>query len=144
MQLTHIVITLNKLLAGELLTYAQMTEYLDAVVDEINENLTAKYPVFSEFTQAAYPDSWPNYDFFPDRYIRTCVCKGAAFKYFTSDEEGIATAQNYGWEYKDAMFRMQRDMLDFVPEDYQDTDTIGSIASPESTVLLSWSDETGG
>lgn len=144
MTLTQIVTYVNKLLAGELLTFAQMVEYLDSVVDEINEDLMAKYPTFTEFTQEDFPDDWPNYTFFPEKYVRNVVCKGAAFKYFTADEEGIATAQNYGWEYKDAKFKMQRDMLDLVPTEYQDVDTLGSFASPASTVLLSWSDETGG
>jgi len=140
MQLTQIVTTVNELLAGELLTYAQMVRFMDPVVDDINEALNAKFPSFSEFTEANYPDNWPDYNFFPDKYIRSCVCKGAAYRYFTADEEGIATAQAYGWEYKDSLFKITRDFIDFVPEAYQDNTTLGSITGPETTVMLAWED----
>jgi hypothetical protein len=143
MQLTQIVTTLNELLAGELLTFDQQKRFLDAAVDDINEALNSTFPVFSDFNNTDFPTNWPNYDFFPDKYVRSCVIKGAAFNYFTADEEGIATATAYGWEFKDSLFRMLRDYADFVPLEYQDTTTIGSITGPESTIKMSWEDIGG-
>jgi hypothetical protein len=139
MQLTQIVATVNELLAGELLTFSQMSRHLDRAVDDINQQMNSKYPVFSEFAEGAFPD-WPDYNFFPDVYIRTVVCIGAAYKYFTADEEGIATATAYGWEYKDGLFRMVRDYIDFVDPDYQDNTTLGSVTGSSAVVKLSWED----
>lgn len=140
MQLTQIVATVNELLAGELLTFSQMSRFLDRTVDDINQQMNSKYPVFSDFTEANNPGIWPNYNFFPDVYIRTVVCIGAAYKYFTADEEGIATATAYGWEYKDGLFRMVRDYVDFVDPLYQDNTTLGSITGSDAVIKLSWED----
>ncbi len=129
MVLTQIVKTVNARLAGELLTFSAMVSLLDEVIDDINEKLNSTYPTFTDFTQAAYPDKYPNYDFFPDRYIRKVVIYGTAFKFYINDEEGITTAQQYGYDYNDALFMMQRDFLEQVPEEFQ-ANCSGSVVLP--------------
>ena len=119
MELTKIVQGVNVKLAGELLTYDMMKAYLDDVIDDINTALDAKFPVFSEFNSANFPTLYPNYNFFPDAYIRKVVILGAAYKYYITDEEGIQTAQQYSYDYMDAMFAMTRDYLAEVPVEWQ-------------------------
>lgn len=134
MDLTKIVQRVNNKLAGELLTYDMMKDYLDDVIDDINAKLSTNFPVFSDFTLEAYPDLYPNYAFFPDRYIRSVVTLGAAYKFFVTDEEGLPTAQQYSYEYRDALFAMERDYSDLVPEEYR-LDLKASL--PMSTAGLS-------
>lgn len=117
---------MNIKLAGEMLTYDMLKPYLDEVIDNINTRLSAKFPVFSEFTQAAYPTQYPNYNFFPDNFIRTVVIYGAAHKFYTADEEGINSARQYDTEYQNAMFIMERDYLELVPTEFQ-VDTPASV-----------------
>lgn len=126
MQLVTIVQKINGKLAGEMLTYDMLKDYLDEVIDDINAKLNSNYPVFSDFNSTDYPTQYPDYNFFPDRFIRSVVVLGAAYKYFIMDEEGIQTAQQYGWDYKDNLFRMERDYSDQVPEIYQ-ADYNGSV-----------------
>lgn len=114
MILTTIVSRINKKLAGELLTYAELTPFLDEVIDEINTNLNAAYPVFSDLDSNA-----TEYIAFPDKYIRSVVVPGAAWRFYVSDEEGMATAQQYQMDYKEGLFLMMRDMLYNIPEEYQ-------------------------
>ena len=126
MQLVTIVQKINGKLAGEMLTYDMLKDYLDEVIDDINAKLNSNYPVFSDFNSTDYPTQYPDYNFFPDRFIRSVVVLGAAYKYFIMDEEGIQTAQQYGWDYKDNLFTMERDYSDQVPEIYQ-ADYNGSV-----------------
>ena len=117
MKLTQIVGLVNTKLAGETLTYNQMLPYLDGAIIDINSNLNSCFPTFSEL----YPtlDIEANYDLFPDRYITSVVVIGAAFKFYTTDEEGISTAQGYQVEYNQGMFYMIRDYSANVPEMYK-------------------------
>ena len=71
-----------------------------------------------------------DYNYFPDRYLREVVCKGAAYKFYIMDEEGIATAEQYGYDYEKALFVMQRDYIEQVPVEYQ-ADSKGSVAISE-------------
>lgn len=71
-----------------------------------------------------------DYNYFPDRYIREVVCKGAAYKFYIMDEEGIATAEQYGYDYEKALFVMQRDYIEQVPVEYQ-ADSKGSVVISE-------------
>jgi len=121
MTLDKIIGRVNDKLAGEMLTYDELIIHLDAVVDDINIRLSANYPAFSEFNIEDHPD-YPNYNFFPDKYIRSVVVPGAAYKFYITDEEGIDTAQNYGYEYQNALFYMTRDYSDLVDEKYMDDD----------------------
>lgn len=126
MTIDNIVKNINENLAGELLTFNNLNLFLDETIDDINAKLNSTYPSFSDFTYEKYPDIYPNYNFFPDRYIREVVCKGAAYKFYVMDEEGIPTAQMYQYNYQDELFIMQRDYLEKVPEEYQ-ADNTGSV-----------------
>jgi hypothetical protein len=126
MLLPQIVKTVNRYLPGEILTFNNMVVYLDEVIDDINAKLCATFPTFTEAIDAATEAAGEvinlasfNYNFFPERYIRNVVAKGAVYKFYVQDEEGIITADKYGYEYKDSMFIMERDYLSEVPNEYQ-------------------------
>lgn len=122
MTLQNIVKLVNENLAGETLSYAKMRKYLDSAIDEINQNLNSCYPVFSEIASDA-----TEYAYFPDRYIRTVVCTGAAFYFYQTDEEGINAAPGIQGEFQKNLFYMQRDFIHAVPADYQDSEWNGTI-----------------
>lgn len=117
MKLSAIVAEINRLLAGELLSYPALKGYLDRTIDDINTHLQSKFPAFSELDLEQ-----DEYNYFPDRYIRQVVCVGAAWYYFISDEEGINTAPEYGSMYQRGLFFMVRDYFNQVPEEYQQTE----------------------
>jgi hypothetical protein len=118
MQLNQIVNMVNAKLAGELLTYSAMIIHLDSVIDDINAKLNSTFPAFSEFNSSIHPN-YPDYNFFPDRFVRSVVILGAAFKFYTTDEEGSQSAVTYGLEYNNALFVMQRDYSNAIPTEYQ-------------------------
>lgn len=131
MTLDSIVASVNVKLAGEMLTFSQLQVFLDATIDDINADLDAKFPTFSEFeNNKANYSNYPDYNFFPDRFIRTVVVSGAAYKFFVTDEEGIATAPQYAQEYDNARFLMLRDYADQVPEAYDADDNQGYVRGP--------------
>jgi len=132
MTLSRIIQSINDKLAGELLTYDALKTHIDSVIDDINTSLNAKFPVITDFDATSYPDKYPNYDFIPDKYIRSVVIPGAAYKFYVTDEEGIQTAQQYSYDYSNAMFYMIRDYTAQVPLEYQDTDSIGCVISPSN------------
>lgn len=133
----------NEKLAGEMFNYSEIVPYFDLVIDEINADLSAKFPTLSEFIPTLFPDYkkelyttynedgtttieltkqaqvYNNYDVFPDKYIRSVVIPGAAYKWFSVDEEGASTAPLFQAEYEKARFEMLRDYLDLVPYEYQ-------------------------
>jgi hypothetical protein len=117
MKLQEIVNSLNELLAGERHSYAQLKRFLDRTIDDINQQLNSTFPAFSEM-----PEGKAEYDYFPDRYIRSVVLQGAAWYYFTTDEEGNQTAPQYMMNYERALYYMLRDHFNSVPEEYQATD----------------------
>lgn len=120
MLITNIVDGINELLAGEQLTYSQLLIYMDSVIDDINNELDSCFPSFTEFEENKDNyENYPNYNFFPDKYIRSCVMKGAAYKFYVTDEEGIATAQQYAQDYQTALFYMLRDYVNKVPCQYR-------------------------
>ena len=143
----------NEKLAGEQFRYSEIVSFLDLVIDEINASLSTRFPAFSTFEPNMYPgykaelyttkgDSgeiminesklkavYENYDFFPDNYIRSVVIPGAAYKWYSVDEEGASTAPLYQVEYEKAKFEMVRDYIDQVPYEYINN-TIGSIKDP--------------
>lgn len=92
---------------------------MDQVIDDINDELSTCYPVFSEVMAENASVIEPEYNFFPDKYIRSVVVKGAAYKFYIQDEEGIDTAERYGAEYYNAVFIMLRDFVSEVPEEYR-------------------------
>lgn len=134
MQLSQIVQFTNDKLAGELLTFDLLKVHLDSVIDDINNELNAKFPAFSEFNVNDHPQ-YPDYNFFPNKYIRNVVTLGAAYKFFITDEEGINTAVQYAKDYALALFMMKRDYMALVPEAYQDNDSVGSIMGVENMTL---------
>ena len=130
MKLSNIVKKVNEFLAGEQLVYSRMEVFLDEVIDDINDALNSKFPTFSELGENIEYTGTAEYNFFPDKYIRSVVCKGAAAKFYTMDEEGIQTAEQYAREYAAALFYMTRDYIELVPEEYRSEST-GSVVFDE-------------
>ena len=126
MYIDQIVSGVNTKLAGETLTYNQMRLFLDDCVDDINRELSACFPVFTGFLEN------DEYTAIPDKYIRSVIMLGAAFKFYVTDEEGIATAPQYGWDYKDSLFYMKRDYSCQVPVEYQVAES-GYVNTPGGT-----------
>lgn len=114
MLISNIVSGVNTKLAGETLTFNQMRLFLDETIDDINTALNAKFPTFEGLTDS------DDYNYFPDKYIRSVVMTGAAHKFYVTDEEGILTAQQYSYDYSDRMFYMKRDYAHSVPEEYKE------------------------
>ena len=72
MNVNKIVLQVNRLLGDELYPYSKLEQFLDSVVDEINDQLSACFPVFSEVVDNP-TDTDVEYDYFPDKYIREVV-----------------------------------------------------------------------
>lgn len=117
MKLTQILGLINIKLAGETLTYNQAQPYLDACVCDINTHLNACFPMFSTVHPTLTQDA--NYEAIPDTYIVSVIVPGVAFKFYTTDEEGISTAAGYQQEYERGLFYMVRDYSASVPEQYK-------------------------
>ncbi len=130
MKVIDIVKLSNKYLAGEQLTYPKLLPFLDAVIDDINSELNATFPSFSSLEIDGNPSVTDYYDFFPDHYIRSVVCLGAANKFYITDEEGIISAEGYEGLYRQNLFYMLRDYVEHVPEFYQ-SDSTGSVRQAE-------------
>lgn len=129
MKLTDIKTLTNTRLAGEQLTYSALVPYFDAVVDEINDKMHARFKTFSEVNPTGFGE--PSvYDEFPDKYIRTVVCLGAAAKWYVDDEEGIETATALKMQYENNLFVMVRDYGPLIPEDKKRNDEGGFFKDP--------------
>jgi len=129
MKILDIVAGVNELLAGERHSFAQLKRFLDRTIDDINAQLNSTFPVFSELDTSAEV-----YDLFPDRYIRTVVWPGAAWYYFTADEEGISTAPQYQMDYDRGLFMMTRDYFNQVPVEYQATEVTPLLEQGDPTL----------
>lgn len=116
MKLSIITSRLNQLLADEHHSFSELLIHLDGAIDAINSRLSSTFPAFSEI-----PEGMDEYSYFPDRYIRSVVLPGAAWRYFTTDEEGISTAPQYQMEFEQGLFIMLRDYFNDVPEEYRVT-----------------------
>lgn len=125
MTLTNLVALVNKRLAGEQFTYSELEAYLDDAIDQINTRLNAIFPVFSEFNNTAV--GYPNYAYFPDRYLRMVVVPMTAAKFYTVDEEGAGGAQDYRVEAEQGLFYMERDYSNSIPDAYRATATQGVL-----------------
>lgn len=131
MKIIDIVKLTNKYLAGEQLTYPKLLPFLDAVIDDINSELNATYPSFSSLAiEGELLDKNDYYDCFPDHYIRSVVCIGAASKFYTTDEEGIIASEGYEMMYRQNLFYMVRDYIEHVPAFYQ-SDSKGGVRQAE-------------
>lgn len=130
MKVIDIVKLSNKYLAGEQLTYSKLLPFLDAVIDDINNELNSTFPSFSSLAIDGQPSKNDVYDVFPDHYIRSVVCIGAASKFYTMDEEGIISAEGYEMTYRQNLFYMLRDYVEHVPEFFQ-SDSKGGVRQAE-------------
>ena len=122
MTLNNIVNLINKKLAGELLTYNEVIIFLDNTIDDINSQLNSCYPAFSELDSSV-----SDYNYFPDKYIRSVVVPGAVWYFYVMDEEGMQTAPQYSADYSRGMFTMLRDHLYNVPVEYQADSHQGNV-----------------
>ena len=86
MKLEQLTRLTNLKLADELLSYVELLPYFNMVIDDINAVLNAQFPSFPE-----PPLETDEYTAIPDKYIRTVVVPGAAYKYYVVDEEGVGT-----------------------------------------------------
>ena len=145
MEIKKIIDYVNRgYIASEYLRAPDIYYYMDLVIDDINERLQSKFPVFSEWEDFvnkwnAYvsqgtehpvitgPDGQKlflrdatKYDAFPDTYLRTVVALGVAAKFYTRDEEGEQVAIDYQNRYEMALFKMVRDYHNQVPLYFQD------------------------
>lgn len=131
MKISVMTAQINKLLADELYPYSYLSQFIDATIDDINDRLSTNYPTVSEFVaeQQALEESVedPDYNLFPEKYVRTVVLMGAAYKFFITDEEGIDTAQRYGASYLEALFKMQRDYTDIAMQSEYFVDTLAAV-----------------
>lgn len=130
MKVIDIVKLSNKYLAGEQLTYPKLLPFLDAVIDDINSELNATFPSFTFLDIDGNPASDIEYDYFPDNYIRSVVCLGAATKFYLTDEEGVLAAEGYEMTYRQNLFYMVRDYIDHVPKFFQ-SDSKGGVRQAE-------------
>ena len=123
MLISTLVQNINSQLAGELHTIGELTVFIDKAIDDINTRLNTKFPVLSDVIIKAQQEGSTSfvYDALPDKYIRTVVVPGAVFKYYTTDEEGAAVAPKYEEEFLKGLFYMERDYLNLVPEEYQES-----------------------
>jgi hypothetical protein len=130
MLISQLVQNINSQLAGELLSIGELAVFVDKSIDEINTRLNTKFPVLSEVITAIQEAGATKFEYtaIPDKYIRTVVVPGAAFKYYTTDEEGAAVAPKYEEEFLKGLFYMERDYLNLVPEEYQDSLSQGWIS----------------
>ena len=108
----------NMLLAGEQLSITEMIPFLDQAIDDINSQLSSTYPAFSELDI-----NFTEYRYFPERYMRSVVCLGAAVYFYKMDEEGGNAPPGYNYQYADALFHMLRDYASQVPDEYQQDNT---------------------
>lgn len=116
-----------------------MMPFLDTVIDEINAKLNTVYPAFSEFNATSYPD-YPDYNIIPDEYIRSVVAIGAAYYFYVTDEEGANSAPIYQAMYANSLFRMERDYLPQIPEEWKKVNS-GSVAMSSNEPLTYFSSE---
>lgn len=116
-----IIELVSKHLADELVSESEMLSYMDRVIDDINNQMSTSFPTFTEFKEdnISIPATELDYNIFPDKYIRTVVVPGAAFKYYTTDEEGGYASPKYEEDYRQGLFYMLRDYSFSVPEKYR-------------------------
>lgn len=123
MLISTLVQNINAQLAGELLSIGDLTVFVDKAIDDINTRLNTKFPVLSDVIAVIKANGAVSFEYnaIPDKYIRTVVVPGAVFKYYTTDEEGAAVAPKYEEEFLKGLFYMERDYLNLVPKEYQES-----------------------
>lgn len=123
MQISRLIKLTNEKLAGEMLSFEELAIHFDQVIDDINQQLNANFPVFSDLEQGTV-----DYNYIPDRYLRTLIPNGAALYFFIADEEGGQAPPGYLAAYREALFFMLRDYGHAVPDEFQDCDLNGTVA----------------
>lgn len=121
MKYNALVGLISKHLADELVSEAEMLSYMDRVIDDINTRLNTVFPTFTEWKEANADMSSEllEYTAIPDKYLRTVVVPGAAFKYYTTDEEGGYSSPKYEEDYRQGLFYMERDFSFSIPDKYR-------------------------
>ena len=121
MKYNTIINLISKHLADELVSEDEMLSYMDRVIDDINAQLNAVFPTFTEYKELNPEEDITTIDYtaIPDKYIRTVVIPGAAYKYYTTDEEGGYSSPKYEEDYKQGLFYMLRDYSFSIPEKYR-------------------------
>lgn len=134
MKVKDIVRLTNTYLAGEQLVYQKLVPFFDAVIDDINNELSSTYPSFSSLDFKELDTDMAEYSFFPDQYIRSVVALGAAHKFYEMDEEGVVYDESYERDYRTNLFYMLRDHVDHVPQIYQSDTTGGVLINEDNNV----------
>ena len=121
MKYNTIIGLISKHLADELVSEDEMLSYMDRVIDDINAQLNTVFPTFTEYKELNPEEDITeiDYNIIPDKYIRTVVIPGAAYKYYTTDEEGGYSSPKYEEDYKQGLFYMLRDYSFSIPEEYR-------------------------
>lgn len=121
MKYNTLVGLISKHLADEIVSEGEMLSYMDRVIDDINTRLNAAFPTFTEFREANLETTNDALDYtaIPDKYLRSVVVPGTAFKYYTTDEEGGFGAPKYEEDYNSGLFYMLRDYSMSIPEEYR-------------------------
>jgi hypothetical protein len=121
MKYNALVGLISKHLADELVSEAEMLSYMDRVIDDINTRLNTVFPTFTEWKEANADVSAELLDYtaIPDKYLRTVVVPGAAFKFYTTDEEGGYSSPKYEEDYRQGLFYMERDFSFSIPDKYR-------------------------
>lgn len=124
MKYNTLISLISKHLADEIVGESEMLSYMDRVIDDINNKLNTTFPTFTEYKEssAGITNDILDYQVFPDKYQRSVVVPGTAFKYYTTDEEGMYAAPKYEEEYKEGLFHMLRDYSNNIPEEYRAND----------------------
>jgi hypothetical protein len=117
--------------------YNELVVHLDSVIDDINARLNSTFPAFSEFNNTDHPQ-YPDYNFFPDKYIRSVIVPGAAYKFYVMDAEASTSAPEYQKEYYTNLFYMERDYLELVPEEFQAQEKQGLLTGTEEEERGVW------
>lgn len=147
MKYSIIVNLISKHLADEIISETEMLSYLDRVVDDINTRLNSTFLTFTEVKELSLTADPEMSDFdyteIPDKYIRSVVIPGAAFKFYTTDEEGSYAAPKYAEEYESGLFYMVRDFSFQIPADKQ-ADNQGYVDMQDMDVGLNVSNHLGG
>ena len=120
MKYNTLVGLISKHLADEIVSESEMLSYMDRVIDDINTRLNSTFPTFTEYKEYNQ-DGIEDLDYtpIPDKYLRSVVVPGAAYKYYTTDEEGSYAAPKYEEEYRTALFYMERDFSFSIPQCYR-------------------------
>lgn len=134
MMISDLVTRINTNLAGDTLLYQNLRIYLDAVIDDINEDLHTKFPAFSDLASNV-----TEYTAFPDHYQRTVLVYGAVVKYYAVDDEGYQSQNDYFvQQYNKHRYTMIRDYLESVPTEYKAPETEGYLTGDPLTDQGVW------